>query len=82
LILRLTIEQTPEGLTATILKRGDDGKPTAPPATFHVADKEEARRRAKAMARALGLKTYGVVDKTDTATPEPTRPIDEPGEMA
>ncbi len=52
MLLRLKIEQTPDGLTATISKRGEDGKSTAPPAVFFVRDKEEAKRRAKAMARA------------------------------
>ncbi len=66
MFLRLKIEQTRDGLTATLSKRGEDGKPTEPPAIFPVADKEEAKRRAKAMARALGLKTYGLVDKTGT----------------
>jgi hypothetical protein len=66
LFLRLKIEQAQDGLTATLSKRGEDGKPAEPPAVFPVADKEEAKRRAKAMARALGLKTYGLVDKTGT----------------
>ncbi|HEV2302113.1 MAG TPA: hypothetical protein VGR91_11155 [Stellaceae bacterium] len=69
MLLRLRLEQTPDGLTATISKRGDDGKPTEPPAVFLVADKEEAKRRAKAVARALGLKTYGLVDKTGADSP-------------
>jgi hypothetical protein len=68
LFLRLKIEQTRDGLTATLSHRGEDGKPTEPPEIFRVADKEEAKRRAKAMARAMGLKTYGLVDKTG---PEP-----------
>lgn len=50
----------------TLSKRGKEGRPTEPPAIFPVADKEEAKPRAKAMARALGLKTYGLVDKTGT----------------
>jgi hypothetical protein len=66
LFLRLKIEQTRDGLQATLSKRGEDGKPTEPPAIFAVADKEEAKRHARAMARALGLKTYGLVDKTGT----------------
>jgi hypothetical protein len=66
LFVRLKIERTPDGLTATLSTRGEDGKPIEPPAIFAVADKEEAKRRAKAAARALGLKTYGLVDKTGT----------------
>ena len=34
------------------------------PETFLVADKEEAKKRAKDIARGLGLKTYRVLDKT------------------
>lgn len=64
MFVRLKIEEGREGLVATISQRGDDGKVTGPPAIFIVGDKEEAKARAKAAARALGLKTYGVVDKT------------------
>jgi hypothetical protein len=82
LLLRLKIEQTRDGLTATISKRGKDGKPTEPPAVFLVADKEEAKRRAKAMARALGLKTYGVVDKTGAGNSRAPAAGDAPHEAA
>ncbi len=80
LLLRLKIEQTPDGLTATISKRGEDGKSTAPPAVFFVRDKEEAKRRAKAMARALGLKTYGLVDKTGKGNSPEAAASDAPRE--
>jgi len=66
-LLRLKIEETPQGLTATLSQRGEDGKVTGRPAVFIVADKQEAKQRAKTMARALGLKTYGLVDKTGAA---------------
>ena len=80
--LRLKIEETPEGLTATISKRGEDGKPTAPAAVFRVGDREEAKRRAKAMARALGLKTYGLVDKTGKGNSREAAASDAPREVA
>ena len=38
------------------------------PSTFIVSTKEEAKERAKALARTLGLKTYGIANKTRTAT--------------
>jgi hypothetical protein len=64
--VRLTIEDSREGLVATISQRDDDGKITGPPSIFLVGGKEEAKQRAKAVARALGLNTYGVVDKTSS----------------
>jgi hypothetical protein len=53
---------------ATISQRNDIGKVTEAPSTFMVSTKEEAKERAKALARTLGLKTYGIVGKTSTAT--------------
>jgi hypothetical protein len=73
--VRLKIEDTREGLVATISQRDDAGKISGRPSIFLVAGKEEAKQRAKAVARALGLKTYGVVDKTRSRTPSPIRPV-------
>jgi hypothetical protein len=66
LSIRLKLEDSREGLVATISQRNDAGKITGRPSIFLVATKDEAKRRAKALARALGLKTYGIVDKTGT----------------
>jgi hypothetical protein len=74
MFVRLKIEDTREGLVATISQRDDDGKITGRPSIFLVGDKEEAKQKAKAVARALGLKTYGVVDRTRIRTPSPIRP--------
>jgi hypothetical protein len=74
MFVRLRLEETREGLVATITQRGDDGKVTGRPSIFLVRGKEEAKQRAKAIARALGLKTYGVVDKTSSRGPPPDRP--------
>jgi hypothetical protein len=74
MFVRLKLEDTREGLVATISQRGDDGKITGRPSIFLVGGKEEAKQRAKAVARALGLKTYGVVDKTSSRTPSPALP--------
>jgi len=71
--VRLTLEDSREGLVATISQRSEDGKITGRPSIFLVGGKEEAKQKAKAVARALGLKTYGVVDKTSSRTPPPVR---------
>jgi len=71
--VRLTLEDSREGLIATISQRGDDGKVTGSPSLFLVGGKDEAKQRAKAVARALGLKTYGVVDKTSSRIRPPIR---------
>jgi hypothetical protein len=66
LSVRLKLEDSREGLVATISERNEAGKITGQPSIFLVSNKEEAKRRAKALARTLGLKTYGIVDKTGT----------------
>lgn len=78
MLVRLKIEDTREGLVATISQRDDEGKTSGRPSIFlvadkEVADKEEAKQRARAVARGLGLKTYRVLDMTSTRTP-PTIP--------
>ena len=75
MFVRLKLKNTREGLVATISQRGDDGKITGRPAIFLVAGKEEAKQKAKALARALGLKTYGVVDRTSSRIPTPMRSV-------
>jgi len=69
LSIRLKLEDSTEGLVATISQRNDAGKITGSPSIFRVDTKEEAKQRAKALARTLGLKTYGIVDKTGTGSP-------------
>jgi hypothetical protein len=75
--VRLKIEDSREGLVATISQRDDDGKITGRPSIFLVGGKEEAKQRAKAVARGLGLKTYGFVDKTSSRIPSPIAPPDQ-----
>jgi hypothetical protein len=75
MFVRLKIEDTRDGLVATIFQRDDDGKTTGRPSIFLVGDKEEAKQRAKAVARALGLKTYGVVDRTRNRMPSRSQPV-------
>ena len=67
--IRLKIEDTRQGLVATISQRDDDGKVIGHPARFLVATKEEAKGKVEAAARGLGLKIYGFVDKTSTRKP-------------
>jgi hypothetical protein len=64
LSVHLKIEDSRKGLVATISQRDDAGKVIGRPAVLLVASKEEAKRQAKTLARSLGLKVYGVVDKT------------------
>ena len=70
MIVRLTIQQDGAGFRATISKRDDQGNGSiGAPKIFLVDDKEEAKKRAKSIARGLGLKTYRVVDKTLKVSP-------------
>ena len=64
--VRLKLEDGREGLVATISQRNDAGKVTGSPSIFLVTSKDEAKQKAKALARTLGLKTYGIVDRTST----------------
>ena len=62
--VRLKIENSREGLVATISQRDDAGKVIGQPSVSLVGSKEEAKQQAKMLARSLGLKLYGIVDKT------------------
>ena len=64
--VRLKLEDTRDGLIATISQRDSAGKVTGRPSVLLVGNKEEAKQKARALARSLGLKTYGIVDKTGT----------------
>jgi len=75
--VRLKIENSREGLVATISQRDDAGKVIGQPSVSLVGSKEEAKQQAKMLARSLGLKLYGIVDKTG-ARDEP-RPWLVPG---
>ena len=75
--VRLKIEDSREGLVATISQRDDAGRVIGRPSVFLAASKDEAKQQAKALARSLGLKAYGIVDKTGAT--EETRPWLVPG---
>lgn len=66
MFVRLKIEDTRQGFVTTISQRDDNAKITGRPSIFLVGEKEEAKQKARAVARALGLKTYGLVDRTRT----------------
>jgi hypothetical protein len=51
-------------LVATISQRDDTEKLIGRSSSFRVGTKQEAKQRAKTLARSLGLTVYGVVDKT------------------
>ena len=76
--VRLKIEDSSEGLVATISQLDDTGEVIGTPSVLLVGSKEEAKQQAKTLARSLGLKVYGIVDKT-AATGEGPRPWLVPG---
>lgn len=64
MFVRLTIQEAGDGFSATLSQRDDESKATMrDPETFVVKTKDEAKRRARAMARELGLATFRVIDK-------------------
>ena len=65
--VRVEIENSREGLVATISQRDDAGNVIGRPWIFLVASKKEAKQQAKALAWSLGLNVYGNVDKTGTS---------------
>ncbi len=70
MIIRLTIQQEGARFRATISQREDQSSGTVGnPEIFLVDDKEDAKKRAKELARGLGLKTYRVMDRTLKAKP-------------
>ncbi|HEY1795920.1 MAG TPA: hypothetical protein VGG57_07355 [Stellaceae bacterium] len=62
--VRLKLEDSRDGIVATISERNDAGKVVGRPSVSLVGTKEEAKQKAKTLARTLGLKVYGIVDKT------------------
>jgi len=60
----LRIEEADDGFRATLSRRDDDSKAMmGDPETFLVKTKDEAKRRARTLARELGHSTYRVIDK-------------------
>ncbi|HXC26878.1 MAG TPA: hypothetical protein VNV38_02910 [Stellaceae bacterium] len=73
--IRLKLEDSREGLVATISQRDDAGKVVGRSVSL-VGSKDEAKKKAKTLARSLGLTVYGIVDKTSV---EGTQPWQVPG---
>lgn len=71
--VHLKIEEGPEGITATLSQRDDEGKVIGHPSVELVASAAEARQLAKTLAQSLGLKVYRVIDKT-TSAGQPEKP--------
>jgi hypothetical protein len=62
--VHLKIENSRDGLVATIFQRDHERKPIGQPTVEVVASAAEAKQRARTLARSLGLNVYGLVDKT------------------
>ncbi|MGH7063257.1 MAG: hypothetical protein ACREET_04175 [Stellaceae bacterium] len=73
--VHLKIEKGHEGLTATISQRDVDGKAIGDPSVGLVASTAEARQLAKTLAQSLGLKVYGVIDKSASRLENPAKTI-------
>jgi hypothetical protein len=67
MFVRLKLEESRDGLVATISKRDADGKIAGPPMIFLVQTKEEAKKKASAVAKGLGLTSYRIMSKSQTA---------------
>jgi|SRR5215469_14271338 len=57
--VHLKIEESTEGLVATLSQRDGDGKLIGDPSVGLVGSAAEAKQRAKTLAQSLGLKVYG-----------------------
>ena len=71
--VHLRIEETHDGVMATLSQRDDEGKVIGRPSVRLVASAAEARQLAKTLAQSLRLKVYRVIDKTKSAS-RPEKP--------
>jgi hypothetical protein len=71
--VHLRIDETHEGVMATLSQRDDQGKVIGRPSVELVASAAEARQLAKTLAQSLGLKVYHVIVKTRSAS-RPEKP--------
>jgi len=65
--VRLTLEQSRDGLVATISEHDAAGNVSGPPMMFLTRTKDEAKKKASAVAKGLGLTSYRVMDKSGAA---------------
>jgi hypothetical protein len=80
MFVRLKIEESRDGLVATISEGDDEGKIAGPPMILLVRTKEEAKRKASAVARGLGLTTYRMIDKSQRAPQRPKLQAPDPAQ--
>jgi hypothetical protein len=66
MFVRLKLEEARDGLVATISEHDVDSKIVGPPRIFLVRTKEEAKKKASAVAKGLGLTSYRIMDKSQT----------------
>jgi hypothetical protein len=78
MFVRLKIEESRDGLVATISEGDDDGRIAGPPMILLVRTREEAKRKASAVARGLGLTTYRMIDKSQRAPQRPKLEAPDP----
>jgi hypothetical protein len=69
MFLRLTLEQSRDGLVATISERDENGNIAGTPMIVLVRSKEEAKKKASAIAKGLGLTSYRILDKSQRRKP-------------
>ena len=69
MFVRMKLEQSRDGLVATISEHDADGKAAGPPMILLMRTKEEAKRKASEIARGLGLTSYRIIDKSRRAQP-------------
>ena len=67
MFVRLRLEDSRDGIVATISEREADKKVAGSPVIPLVRTKDEARMKASAVAKRLGLTSYRVIDKLQTA---------------
>jgi hypothetical protein len=67
MFVRLKLEESRDGLVATISEHHADGKIAGPPRIILVRTREEAKKKASAVAKGLGLTSYRIMDKSQTA---------------
>jgi hypothetical protein len=65
--VHLKVEESSDGLLATLSQRDADGNAVGRPSVGIVANAAEAKQLAKTLAQSLGLKVYGFIDKTKSA---------------
>ena len=69
--VHLKLEESPEGLTASLSQRDGDSKLIGHPSIRLVANAAEAKQQAQMLAQSLGLKVYGFTVALTQRNPPP-----------